>query len=133
MELVAVAALVSAVLGFRYWQGLSAHHREWVAVFKGQRLRLLARGAQCVLEVDGEPAVQGRIAHRMRPVTLTMGVRFRQCFQYNIQATAAALGGADVQISSDGWHHSNKAEVSMSIGGQPVSLLAVDTAAGHTA
>ena len=126
MQVLAIAALLVAILSFQYWYGLSTHQREWVGTHGGQRLRLVVSRDRFVLEVDGQQALETTLAHRMRPVVLSGGLRFRQHFLYDIREPCQALGGSEVRIASESWMYGDQGELVMMIGGRRIPLLSVD-------
>ena len=130
-NLIFIGFFVISVLLFRYWQGNAAHHRVWIGQVEGRSIQLNVEQATCTLLVDGEEVLTSDIHRSFRPVSTTGGVRFRQCFRFDIDQKCDLLAGQQVQIQSD-WTHSQKGDVSVYIEGKRIPLIEVSDKREHS-
>ena len=122
MSAVLVGVLVVSILLFRFWSGTAHHHRVWVAQVDGKKLRLEVKKNICTLSVDGVVILETPIESSFRPVTMTTGIRMRQCFRYHIVSKIPAFGGKEMRIESD-WTHNNKGEVTLTVDDVRIPLV----------
>lgn len=123
-NLIFIGFLIISVLLFRYWQGNATHHRVWIGQIDGRTIQLRVEQTICTLLIDGEVVLKSNIERAFRPVSTMGGIRFRQCFRFNIDQKSELLVGQKIEIQSD-WTHSHKGDVSLSIGGKRVALIEV--------
>ena len=119
-----IGFLIISVLLFRYWQGNAAHHRVWIGQMDGRTVQLNVEQTTCTLLIDGEIVLKSDIDRSFRPASTMGGIRFRQCFRFDIDQKSELLMEKTIQIQSD-WTHSHKGDVSLSIGGKRIALIEV--------